>query len=244
MAILKSILPSTLGATLMLSVCLPVMANEEQDRWQGYNRAMYSFNTTVDKYTLKPLAKGYVYVTPSVVRKGVSNVFFNIREVPSALNGLLQGKPGSAARDTGRFLINSTVGLLGIFDVASRMGIPSSGHEDFGQTLAVWGVGQGPYVVLPFLGPSTLRDSFALPADWYTDPRTYVDNVRVRNTLTGLNLVNVRANLFELEQHITGDQYTFVRDAYLQHRNYLILDGAVTDDFGMDDDFADDIDFE
>lgn len=230
-------------AVWLISTTSWAVADDEQDPWQGYNRAMYSFNHAVDKYTLKPLAKGYVYVTPPVVRKGVSNVFSNIGEVPSAINGILQAKPGKAARNTGRFLINSTIGLLGIFDVASHMGLAGEDKEDFGQTLATWGVGQGPYLVLPFLGPSTLRDTFALPAAWYTDPRVYIDDTSWEVGLLALGLVDTRASLLDLEQHLTGDHYVFIRDAYLQRRNFLIQDGMVTDEFGMDDDL-DDFDFD
>ncbi len=210
------------------------------DPWEGFNRAMYSFNTTVDRYTLRPLAKGYTYVTPRFFRRGVSNVFSNIREVPNALNSLLQGRPGRASKDVGRFLINSTLGLVGLFDVAQQMGLPASDGEDFGQTLAAWGVGDGPYVVLPFLGPSTLRDGFALPVDWYSDPRFHIDHVRTENVTLGLTLLDRRANVLDLERHLTGDHYTFVRDAYLQRRQFLISNGQVEDDFGMDDDFGDD----
>lgn len=218
-------------------------AADEVDPWQSYNRAMFSFNDTVDRYTLKPLAKGYVFITPKFVRTGVSNVLSNVGEVPSILNGILQGKPEKAGRDTGRLLINSTLGLAGIFDVAKHLGLPSLGREDFGQTLAVWGVDQGPYIVLPFLGPSTARDTVALPAGWYTDPRAYIDHQRTKNVTLGVTLLDTRAELLDLEEHITGDRYTFVRDAYLQRRVFLINDGEVEDAFGWDDDFGDDDDY-
>lgn len=219
------------------------LANEEADPWQGYNRAMFSFNDFVDRYTLKPLAKGYVFITPKIVRKGVSNVFNNIGEVPTIINGILQGKPGQATKNTGRLIVNSTIGLAGIFDVAQHMGLKASGGEDFGQTLAVWGVKRGPYVVLPLFGPSTLRDAAAQPANWYSDPRTYIDHQRTKNTVLGINLLDARAGLLDLEGHITGDRYTFVRDAYLQRRQFLITDGEVEDDFGAEDDFDSDEDY-
>jgi phospholipid-binding lipoprotein MlaA len=218
-------------------------AGDEVDPWQGYNRAMFSFNDTVDRYTLKPLAKGYVFITPKFVRKGVSNALSNVGEVPSILNGILQGKPSKAGRDTGRLLINTTLGIAGIFDVATHLGLPSMGREDFGQTLAVWGVDQGPYIVLPFLGPSTARDTVALPAGWYADPRTHIDHRRTENAVLAVTLLDMRAELLDLEGHITGDRYTFVRDAYLQRRIYLINDGQVEDAFGWDDDFGDDDDY-
>lgn len=212
-------------------------ANDEADPWQGFNRAMFAFNDVTDRFLLKPLAKGYVFVTPGFVRKGVNNVFDNVMEVPTVLNDVLQGKGKQAANDTGRFLVNSTVGLAGLFDVAQHMGMKPNDGEDFGQTLAVWGVGQGPYLVLPFLGPSTVRDTVAIPVNVYSDPRTYIDHVPTRNVVSGVSLLSTRANLLDLERHITGDRYTFIRDAYLQRRQFLINDGEVEDDFGMDEEF-------
>lgn len=226
-----------------LALCLNThgaMANEELDPWEGYNRKMLSFNDTVDRYTLKPIAKAYVFVTPKFFRQGVSNVLSNVAEVPNILNGLLQGKPGQAVNDTGRLLLNSTVGLAGIFDVAQHVGLRPGEGEDFGQTLAVWGVDQGPYIVLPLLGPSTLRDTVGLPADWYSDPRAYIDHVRTKNSALAATLVDTRTSLLDVEQHITGDRYTFIRDAYLQRRQFLIYNGEVEDQFGLDDDFDDD----
>jgi phospholipid-binding lipoprotein MlaA len=154
--------------------------------------------------------------------------------VPSALNGALQGKGSHAGHSTGRFLVNSTLGVVGVFDVAKYMGLERRDPEDFGQTLAVWGVGQGNYVVLPFLGPSTLRDTFAEPVGWYMDPVTYISHVRTRNSAVVLDKVNDRSRLLDFEKSINGDRYTFFRDAYLQRRDYLIHDGKVEDDFGAD----------
>lgn len=204
------------------------------DPWEGFNRSMFTFNLKADRYLLKPFAKAYVKVTPSFFRRGVNNVFSNVMEVPSALNGLLQGNFSGAAQDTGRLLVNTTLGLGGLLDVAQYMGLKSRQGEDFGQTLAVWGVGSGPYVVLPILGPSTLRDSLATPVDWYADPKTYIDHVPTRNTVRGLSVLNTRANLFPLEKSITGDKYIFMRDAYLQNRDFLIKNGEVEDSFGSD----------
>ena len=204
------------------------------DPWQGYNRAMFSFNTKADKYLTKPIAKAYVRLTPSFFRRGVDNIFSNILEVPSALNGALQGNFSNAAKDTGRLLVNSTLGIAGLFDVAQHMGLPNTPEEDFGQTLAIWGVKSGPYVVLPFLGPSTLRDTASLPVDWVTDPKSYIDHVPTSNTVRATSLINTRANLFGLEKTLTGDKYVFVREAYLQHRNFVINNGVVEDSFGDD----------
>lgn len=209
-------------------------ASQFADPWEGFNRSMFNFNLKADKYILKPLAKAYVKVTPGFFRRGVNNVFSNVMEVPSALNGVLQGNFKGAAQDTGRLLVNTTLGLGGTLDVAQYMGLKAHEGEDFGQTLAVWGVGSGPYVVLPILGPSTLRDSLATPVDWYTDPKTYIDHVPTRNTVRGTSVLSARANLFPIEKSITGDKYIFMRDAYLQNRDFLIKNGEVEDSFGSD----------
>ena len=212
-------------------------AEKDVDPWQKYNRAMFSFNDKVDRYFLRPIAQGYVFVTPKFLQKGIDNAVDNVLEVPTVINDVFQGKGKQAAKDTGRFLVNSTIGVAGLFDVAQHMGMRRSDNEDFGQTLAVWGVGQGPYVVLPFFGPSTLRDGLAMPVDIYSDPRTYIEHVPTRNTVTGVSLVSTRASYLDLEKNLTGDHYTFIRDAYLQRRTYLINDGAVQDNFGMDEEF-------
>ncbi len=213
----------------------PVMAQDETndvDPWQGFNRAIFTFNDTIDRWFLKPLTKGYKAITPDPVERGVSNIFSNIGEVPSTLNGVLQGNIKGAAHDTGRFLVNSTLGIAGVFDVAKYMKLPSDDKEDFGQTLAVWGVGQGNYLVLPFLGPSTVRDGFAKPIDWYTDPVTYIEDDQTRWSVKVISLVDTRASLLPLEENITGDKYIFIRDAFLDRRNYVINNGKVEDSFG------------
>lgn len=218
----------------------PALAQDEEkdvDPWQGYNRAMFKFNDTIDRWFLKPVAKGYRAVTPNFLERGISNVFSNVGEVPSTLNGVLQGNVKGAAHDTGRFLVNSTLGIAGLFDVAKHMKLPADDHEDFGQTLAVWGVGQGNYLVLPFLGPSTLRDGFATPIDWYTDPITYIEHDQTRWSVKFVSLLDTRASLLPLEDNITGDKYTFIRDVYLDRRNYLIHNGEVEDEFGSEEEF-------
>lgn len=214
---------------------LRVTAEDSIDPWQGYNRAMFGFNTAVDKNLLKPIAKTWIRFTPSFMRQGVDNVFSNIMEVPSAFNGLLQGNLSGAGHDTGRVIVNSTLGLFGLFDVAQYMGLKDSMNEDFGQTLAVWGVESGPYIVLPFFGPSTLRDTAAMPVDWVTDPKYYIDHIPTRNTTRALSIINTRANLIPLEKSLTGDKYLFLRDAYLQRRDFLIKNGEVEDSFGSDE---------
>lgn len=212
----------------------------EQDPWESFNRAMFAFNDAADTYVLKPVTKGYRKVTPEPMRRGVGNVFNNMLEVRNVVNGILQGKPGQAGKDTSRFLINTTLGVAGLFDVASHMGLEKSDGEDFGQTLAVWGVNDGPYLVLPLLGPRTLRDAAALPADWVSDPVTYIDHTRTAFEVRALGIIDTRSSLMAMEQDIGSDKYTLLRDAYLQRREYLIKDGEVEDTFGSDmEDFDD-----
>lgn len=212
------------------------MVRSPVDPWEKFNRSMFSFNEGADRYFLKPLAKTYVRLTPGFFRRGVDNALSNIMEIPSALNGLLQGNFRGAAHDTGRLLVNSTLGLAGILDVAQYMNLKQTDSEDFGQTLAVWGMSSGPYMVLPLLGPSNLRDTAAVPVDWYTDPKTYIDHIPTKNTVRAASILNTRANLMPLEKGITGDKYVFFREAYLQHRNFVIKNGKVEDSFGEDED--------
>lgn len=219
-----------MGVTLMAA---PVMAETEQDPWEGFNRSIFSFNETVDRYAVKPLAQGYRYVTPDIAEKGVSNFFDNLSDVGNLFNNLLQFKFEAAGQTFARLTFNSTFGLAGLIDVATPMGIAEK-PEDFGQTLGYWGVGSGPYLVLPFWGPSTVRDGAALPVDWMADPATYVDHVPTRNSLYGLYLLDARSRLLKAEQIISGDKYSFVRDAYLQRRDYQINDGAVEVQYDSD----------
>ena len=198
------------------------------DPLEGFNRAMYTFNDKLDKYALKPLAKGYRAITPAPVRKSVSNFFSNLREPMVMLNNLLQGKPGQAASDLGRLLINSTAGIAGLFDVSTKIGLPKH-NEDFGQTLAVWGVGDGPYLVLPFFGPSNLRDGVSLPVDWETYPPNHMEERSTRDKLLLVEIIDKRAQLLDasdiLEQAAGRDPYVFVREASRQRRRNLIYDG-------------------
>lgn len=217
-------------------------SEKSTDPWQGFNRAMFTFNDAVDRWTLKPLAKTYKFVMPDPLEVGVSNIFNNVMEVPNTINGVLQGDLKGAAHDTGRLLVNTTLGIGGLLDVAQHMNLPADDPEDFGQTLAVWGVGRGPYLVLPLLGPSTVRDGFGKPVDYYTNPTAYIDHVPTDNTVMAFSLMDSRAGLLELEKGITGDRYVFIRDIYLQRREFLINNGEVADDFGTED-FGDE-DFE
>lgn len=219
------------------------MADEPQpkDPWEPVNRVVFDVNMTLDSWVVKPVAKGYTKITPDPVEQGVSNFFSNIAEVRNAFNNVLQWKWGKAGNNSGRFLINSTVGVVGLFDVARHAGLKKLDGEDFGQTLSYWGIGSGPYVVLPFLGSSTLTDAVALPVDWYTNPLTYLEDQSLSNSLKLLDLLDTRVSLLEAEELMSGDRYTFVREAYLQRREFLVNDGVVEDDFG--DDFGDFEDF-
>ncbi|MCV6605694.1 MAG: VacJ family lipoprotein [Porticoccaceae bacterium] len=202
---------------------------------EGFNRAMHGFNHHLDKWLLKPVTKGYKWITPDPVERGVSNVFGNLKEVVNIPNDLLQGKFKQAANDTGRLLVNTTIGVGGLFEVADSMGLKKSEGEDLGQTLASWGVPAGPYVVVPFFGPSTLRDLPAGAVDSLAfDVVRYEDNISLRNSVYGLRVIDTRSQLLDSEELITGDRYTFIKDAYLQRREYLVNDGEVEDDFGSD----------
>lgn len=201
--------------------------NDPRDPLEPLNRGVYKFNDAVDTMILKPVAQVYEAVAPPLARTGVSNVFANINDVVVALNNLLQGKFTEAASDVGRVLINTTAGLLGLFDVATPAGLEKH-DEDFGQTLGYWGIGDGPYLVLPIVGPRNLRDTGGLVVDSLTDPVTYIDPSRDRNQVMGLRLVSRRAELLGASQLLSVaalDEYEFVRDAYIQRRRNLIYDG-------------------
>ncbi len=226
----------SLVATLLLASS-NLSAAQFEDPWEGMNRKIFVFNDTLDSFFLKPVAQTYLAITPEVVEVGVSNFFENLGEVGNILNDVLQWKWGQAANDSGRLLLNSTVGVAGIFDVAKRVGLSRSEGEDFGQTLAAWGVGQGPYLVLPFFGPSSLRGLGSRPVDSYANPIRYVDHVPTRSSTDATDLLDTRASLIDAEDLISGDKYLFMRDAFLQRREYLIQDGNVEDSFGGDEDF-------
>ncbi|MDD9912803.1 MAG: VacJ family lipoprotein [Alphaproteobacteria bacterium] len=201
-------------------------SSEAYDPWEGYNRAVFSFNEGVDNVILKPLSKGYRAIAPEPVETGVSNFFDNLFYPTTIINQLLQGKPKLAVQDTMRFILNSTVGILGFMDVAKKIGFEEH-SEDFGQTLAVWGVGDGPYMVLPILGPSSVRGSVGWVGDYFTNPVSYIEDNETRYALLGTSIIDTRAELLKAESIITGDKYTFMRDAYLQRRKYLINDQMV-----------------
>lgn len=214
------------AAVLALTGCASTQT-ASNDPLEGYNRAMYKFNDAVDTVVLKPVAKGYDAIVPEPISQAISNFFSNLGDIGVVINDLLQGKFEQAADDTGRFLLNSTVGVAGIFDIATGAGLPKN-NEDFGQTLGSWGVEPGAYIVLPLFGPRTVRDTFGLVGDYYADPVTYVEGPGAENAFRGTRLVDQREALLEAEKVLDEaaiDEYAYVRDAYLQRRLNLVYDG-------------------
>lgn len=213
-----------LGVTVLLSGCA---GPNPRDPFESYNRAMFKFNDTVDQVALKPAATAYRNVLPSFVQTGVNNFFGNLSDVWSTVNNLLQGKGEAGMSDLTRVALNSTFGLAGLLDIASEAGLPKH-NEDFGQTLGYWGVPSGPYLMLPLLGPSTVRDTSALPVDFHGDLWYYKEPVYLRNIGTATRAVDQRANLLDassLLEDAALDRYEFIRDGYLQRRESKVYDG-------------------
>ena len=220
---------SVLILTLLFSGCATVNEDyrDPRDPYEGFNRTMYNFNEGLDDYVLKPLGRGYKAITPVPVDNGITNFFANIGDVVSAVNNLLQFKLTRAASDVSRIAINTTLGLLGFVDVASNMNIPKY-DEDFGQTLGYWGIDPGPYIVLPFFGPSSGRDAVGVVVDWYTDPVTYLDPDSHMWITKTIRYVDLRADLLgasNILEQAALDPYEFVRDAYMQKRQNDVFDG-------------------
>lgn len=222
-----------LCCALVLQPAVAQEAEGKTDPWEGYNRAMFSFNDALDRAILKPVAKGYRFVMPDIAEKGVNNFFENLSDVGTMVNNILQGKPDRAIVDFTRVLVNTTVGIGGLIDVATAMDLPKH-DEDFGQTLGVWGLDSGPYLVLPLLGPSSLRDGVGLVPDFMLDPVQQVDDDEVRLALSLVRVIDTRAELLKAEEVISGDRYSFIRDAYMQRREFAVNDGELQfdpDDF-------------
>lgn len=238
---------------LSLIICLLILGGcatsgkNPQDPWESMNRKSYEFTVAIDKAVIKPVAEGYAFVMPDFMETGISNIFSNLGDIPNSLNNLLQGKPLDFISDLGRFVVNSTLGIAGMWDPASSMGLVKH-DEDFGQTLAVWGVSDGPYIWIPILGPFTLRDSFALPVDSQLNLINYsIDHVPTRNQLTVVELGVKRVSLLALDEQLESatDEYSFVRDAYLQNRKFKVFDGNLPfdDDFECEEEDEEDCDF-
>lgn len=219
---------TAITAALVLTGCASTTSNP-QDPLEGYNRAVFSFNDAVDRTVLKPTATAYKNVTPGFVQTGVGNFFGNLSDAWSAVNNLLQGKGQAGMGDVTRVAVNSTFGIFGLLDIASEAGIPKH-NEDFGQTLGMWGVPSGPYLMLPLLGPSTVRDTSALPLDFAGDPWSYKQPVNWRNVGSFVRVVDKRASLLDatnLLEDAALDRYEFIRDGYLQRRQSQVYDGNV-----------------
>ena len=220
-----------LFAALALGGCatVPTQATPDpRDPLERLNRSTYAFNDGLDRAIVKPLARGYRKVTPQFVQTGVSNFFSNAEYPVTLANNLLQGKFTAAASDTARFVLNTTFGLGGLLDPATASGLDRN-DEDFGQTLGRWGVPPGPYIVVPFLGPYTLRDGIGSFADDFAEPRAYLEDDSTRWTLWAADKFDRRVRLLDADALLerTGDPYAFVRSAYLQRREYLVWDGDV-----------------
>ena len=217
---------------VVLVVCLTTgcasVGKNPQDPFEDYNRTMFDFNDKVDSAILKPVATAYAHVTPGFVQTGVGNFFGNINDVPTALNDFLQARPADGASDLARVVFNSTFGIAGMIDVATPAGLAKH-DQDFGQTLGRWGVGSGPYLILPFIGPTTTRDALAMPLDFEMDPWGRLYPVALRNIGSAIRVVDHRAYMLgtsTLIEEAALDRYEFVRDAYLQRRQSKIYKGA------------------
>jgi phospholipid-binding lipoprotein MlaA len=228
------------AAGALLAGCAAPQNPDPRDPWEGFNRGIYKFNDTVDRAVFKPVAQAYTFVTPEPVRSCVHNIFSNVGDLWSGTNSFLQGRGHDFVNTLGRFLFNTTMGVGGCFDVASANGarrIPN----DFGTTLGVWGFGQGPYLVLPFFGSSSVRDGAGLIGDYAGTTYGYmgvdaIDNVPLRNSLWGLRIVDTRASLLDATDtvdRVALDPYSFVRDAYLQRRAAMVLGQKVDDESSL-----------
>jgi phospholipid-binding lipoprotein MlaA len=221
---------------LILLLLLSPFTYAEVDPFQNINEKTHNLNQTLDLQVASPVARFYKRITPDFLEKGITNFTHNIEDLSIGINNILQGKFNEGLSDFSRFTLNTSIGLLGFIDIASDLGLTKH-DEDFGQTLAVWGVPDGPYLVLPGLGPSTTRDTLAMIPDAFLTPLWLIDHDRTSYSLTAIDLIDTRARYLGLESVVIGDEYLFYRDAYLQSRNFEIKDGEVEDDFDEFDDF-------
>ena len=214
-----------IAVVLGLSGCATT-ANNPRDPFEGFNRVMFSVNEGID-VVVKPVAQGYDNVTPMPIKAGIGNFFGNIADLWIAFNNFLQGKPVDGVTDVGRVLVNSTVGIVGLFDVASDIGLEKHA-EDFGQTLGSWGVNGGPYLFWPIIGPRNVRDTFGFVVDASVDPVGHLDDVSARNILMGVRFIDLRASLLpadKIVEEAAFDKYNYIRNAYFQNRRSAIHDG-------------------
>jgi phospholipid-binding lipoprotein MlaA len=227
---MKSLMVLIAVALVAGCASLPSGKPDPGDPWERFNRASFKFNDALDRAVLRPTARAYVKVMPRLVRTGVSNVFANLETVTTLVNDTLQGKMRAAGQDSARLLLNTTLGLGGLFDPASAAGIEKN-DEDFGQTLGAWGMQSGPYVMIPFLGPSTVRDTVGRVPDRFTDPSHYLEDDSTRFALTAVEIIDLRAGLLEFDDDLAQsfDRYAFVRNVWMQRREYKVKDGNVED---------------
>jgi phospholipid-binding lipoprotein MlaA len=219
--------------TMFLALVCSGVTMASEDRFETINRKVHGFNDFMDTKLMRPAAEAYKKVLPPPIRYSVRNFVGNLSDVGDIINNALQGKPKQALSDFGRVLVNSSIGIGGLFDPASRMGLVDH-DEDFSQTLAVWGVPRGPFIVIPGLGPSDARGIFGRASNEGLDPLPYYHPVPHRNSLATLRLLSIRAKLLAVDGVVFGDKYIFYRDAYLQHREFLENDGQVDDPFGKE----------
>ena len=217
----------------LLFLSISIISDEVNDPFEELNRKTFEFNENVDEKILKPVAKFYSNFPPKI-KNGVTNFFNNLEDVETSINQVLQGKPKKSINDISRFIINSTIGLAGFIDVASKIGLERH-EEDFGQTLAVWGVGSGPYIMLPGLGPSTLRDTLSRPVSSFSSITFHMTDTDVNIALKTIDAIETRERLLDVESLLSGDKYSFVKDAYIQSINYEIKDGINVEDVFVDD---------
>jgi len=220
---------------LFLLIPAQALVANVNDPFENINRTFFDINEKVDNVALKPIALTYSK-TPEPVKHGITNFFRNLKEIDNTLNQVLQGKPKYAINDFSRFIINSTIGIGGILDPASSMGLERH-DEDFGQTLGLWGVSPGPYLMIPFLGPTTTRDLLSRPISSFLEVTFHMDDSNVRISLSALDAIETRERLLDVESLLSGDKYNFVRDSYSQSREYEIKDGL-----NIMDEFTDDMD--
>ena len=219
---------------LILLLSFPIFGEEINDPFEDLNRDIFIFNEKLDEKLLKPAALTYRKVTPQFARTGVTNFFNNLEEIDTTINQVLQGEIKYAFNDASRFVINSTIGLFGLIDVASKIGLERH-EEDFGQTLGVWGFNSGTYIMIPFLGPSNTRDLLSRPISSFLSGTFAMEDNDVKLTLVGIDALETRERLLDAETLIIGDKYIFVKDAYIQSREYEINNGSTEDDEFLDD---------
>ena len=219
---------------LILLLSFPIFGEKINDPFEDLNRDIFIFNEKLDEKLLKPAALTYRNVTPQFARTGVTNFFNNLEEIDTTINQVLQGEIKYAFNDASRFVINSTIGLLGLIDVASKMGLERH-EEDFGQTLGVWGFNSGPYIMIPFLGPSNPRDLLSRPISSFLSGTFAMEDNDVKLALVSIDALETRERLLDAETLIIGDKYIFVKDAYVQSREYEINNGSTENDEFLDD---------